>query len=136
MRELTFDRKSVWYRLATSYGPMWDLGEETNICAYLRAVLAGLLVTIAIVTAGSLLLLPFLFTGIWLVALMNGVRGEVPEIAWMGLGMYTVFGLWIGVMFYRDNVRERNHYVERPPGFMAEAYASFKDKTCVRVRFD
>lgn len=141
MKELNFKTGTWHYWLANFPERRIYASVGSDICAYTRAVLSGLLfVTLMTLTIGYLL---SLFAYMILYSIGNVIGwlffGYILESTSVGV-LSIVFGfvLFVFALAYymdkRDEIFERLEKSE--PGFIRTAYRSWKDKYCARVKFD
>lgn len=151
MKELNFSRDSWHFGIATMFMDSWkkEYYGVTDICSYTRMlVLKGII--LAIICMGAF----FLFYAVYnaLVCLAIGVwfwAGElywdfIPEIAKAGLTFIAMALVlcFIGLLAYLwyeneigEKLKDNMPDVKLAPDFLTEAYRHFKEKTCVKIRF-
>jgi hypothetical protein len=133
MEAIIISKKSLLWRLATSYGSLsaWEQ-EDTDLCTVTKAWMRGLLIILLMIIVSVLLLLPLMWISIaavyWMV---NGVVGPL-DYAYASAAIYALFVGVIGIIAYRDY--RMSHYRESKPTILSEAWKSIKEKTCVRIR--
>jgi hypothetical protein len=152
MKKLTYSKNSWHYRLASQvgYSPDWDYGDDGeraernlgDICSYWRHVVGGALI-IAIIfaiiymvaTLSVHLIMGIVFSllyGMWLGTVMAELGLFFTGV---GITLWVVFkGIPMAYNAYRD-YRYDHPKQKKPDGFIKEAYNSFKNKTCVQVKF-
>jgi hypothetical protein len=148
MRELTYSTKSWHYQLADNVGYRperdWDTGERNfgDLCSYWRHVVGGMLLIaflMVLFTGVAWVSVNFLFGlvfsaiyGVWLVntageiALFFLTVGAFLLLLFKGIPM-----MWMSFQRYRYN----HPRPKKEDGFVKEAYKSWKEKTCVKVKF-
>jgi len=137
MKTITWKKTSLFYRLATVYGPMWSHLPCGDLCFYTRAVAMGVLGVLSRIALFSFAVVITLGGLIPWVAfmLMHGLV-EIGPLATVNAILDGVFSI-LALMIYGGYLMNQHGLnVEiKPPSFVKEAYRSFKDKTCVRVEF-
>jgi hypothetical protein len=151
MKKLTYSKNSWHYRLARQigYSPDWGYDDEGNsnkdfgdICSYWRHVV------------GAVLVIAIIFAIIYVVAtlsvhLIMGIVFSLLYGMWLGtlVAEATLFFIGAGItllVIFEGIPRVYSSYKEyrydhpkqpKPDGFIKEAYRSFKNKTCVQVKF-
>lgn len=148
MKELVYNKSSWHYRLASMVGYRpdrdWDTGERDlgDICSYWRCVVGGATVIALVLFITTLamwmvvnLVFGIVFSiiyGMWLTTMI----GEIT-LFFLLVGLFTVF-VFKGIPALWDLYQEYRHNHPRPkkePGFISESYRSWKQKTCVKIKF-
>jgi len=140
-------RIDSWHgRLATFYGPLDDYRLEldgTDICTYVRAVLRGgfwasLLTIVACFVAACF----GDFCAWLLVGIMHTFVDINPLGGLFGATLFVVvcFALAIGAIIavgelWAYLIRRSKKAPKSPPGFVKQAYSSWKDKYCFWLEF-
>lgn len=153
MKELTFKRSGLAWKLATTLGPMKSYVEDTDICTYWRAVAMGSAFATFLAALAAVLL--------WSIGDFIGYVAAVIAMGYffeIGIGiigatllavlLLTALGIFIDMKFcaWKDLRRQKawearirmDEGLEEPPkdSFLREAYRSWKEKTCVKVKFE
>lgn len=156
MKEYTLKTNSLHYRLAKVYGSMRSYQVE-DLCTYVKHVIYGLLKIVFLVGFCSGLLI-VLGMGDFLgwVAAMIATQGfiEPEEHTRMALGSIIGLVFALGVLFVVvliTNIHQARKEARiqkgldglftqpaepKDPPFLLLAYRSFKEKTCVKIKFD
>lgn len=138
MKTLTVNRNSWHYKLAKLGGR--DVYYETDICSYTRRVMFGVVLAILATAAGigAIYLLVDIVLGlgfsIWYGVWLMNAPGEIA------LMVVAILSFSAGVIFSIEKVSQawrrhkRNQY-DREPGFVGQAYQSWKHKYCTKIEF-
>lgn len=131
MRELQYQKRGIIWRLASTYGPLHEFETETDICTYWRAVLKGSFLAMLLTALAMLVSAGVADFGAWLVAMVSAGAYIDPQVGAfvvsVVLGFVAVAGVVGGTFYLKQKTGVH------APRFMTEAYASWKDKTCVKV---
>lgn len=140
---ITLNRKSWHYWLA-SYGDIF-YEEPTSVCQYLRQVSIGLLRTLAVVALVAALVVILADTAIYWYQVIHAWQHHLKAPAEDDLALTATFIiLFLVALFsyafwrdYRDTKRRyrRNEKVVESNSFVAVAWRTIRDKTCIRVQF-
>lgn len=116
-----------------------------DFCAYIRNVVYGLLLTLAIafitVFLGSLMLAGIANIVLFVYHFIAGTHYAPGDFMSFGTGFLgIVVGLFVFVYLYSLLDKFRNARAEanadKPDSFLKAAYKSFKDKVCFKVNFN
>lgn len=145
MKQLNFKCDSWHYKLAkfVGYYIEYDSDEQSgDICGYTRAVLFGCM--LFLLGFGCMVVL---LMGV--VHLLMGLAFSLAYGAWImtTLGEITLFFSIVGLSLAISTIvmdklhkwinTPRNHHkASVPDGFIKSAYKSWKNKYCVRIKFD
>jgi hypothetical protein len=153
MKTLKFNKNSWHYFIATRLGPLSQWRDTTDFCAYVRAVLVGMIWALALVViAGALLYCGVCWT-IWIIDCIKAghlikLANGSPELLFSLVLMLVIIvaaalGAIYGVVQLQEYLRDKRRrkyqytnnedYVEPPPSFIKHAYLTFKEKTCFKV---
>ena len=146
MKAFTLSKKSWHWRLATVYGShdKWDT--ETDLCAYMRNVIRGVIVISLVIFAGGLCIgIPFGSLLGWMAFVATNGLIEMDAIAFAAVVMIVGIVILIGLFLLfntdageeiidkiKSTVRIKIHRPQKD-SFVVLAYRSFKEKTCVRL---
>lgn len=142
MLTLKFSTSSWHYKLATFGGYSDWSTRSRNICAYLRRIVAGIVKGI-LLGALSLAIVSLMLYGLYsFVVHFHGLR-HVNELAAIGIlldAIVLVIGS-LGIFFqlketYGWKFGSKVPAAPPKPSFIAEAYRSWADKTCVQLEFE
>lgn len=134
-----------WHvQLYSQYGTMRDsdmvrrelVGSGIDICSYARQVLWGLFVAAILVVGGGIVVAPIGDFTAWITAGM--IHGFVSPGEMAMILILVVIGLLLIATSIGAYIVINKHrtVTERPePGLIGTAYRSFKDKFCVRLKF-
>lgn len=130
MREVSINRNSLLYRLATVYGSYHHWNDETdNICDFTRALLKGSVVwfaTTIILALVAVFVLGYPLT--WLVyVLINGWLAP-DEMVIMPVVIILGLCLIVGIGYVSTKCGDR---IKSTVAY--DAYQSWKDKYCIKV---
>ena len=146
MKELVFDRTS-WHFWIANFGhkrvrpEKWDDNIQTDICTYTRAVFWGLinftLVALLFSTLGGLVLFSignligyFLFD----YGLYEITKAVMATIAIVAGAIGALVGFCAIVAAYKTSIGYvSDKMADAKPGFVKNAYRSWKDKYCVKI---
>ena len=145
-------RDSLHYRLAKTYGQMYDWpgrNSSYNSCQYIRYVIKGSIILLLILFLGGLFLgVPQGNLIAWAVAsvqyhmvLTVSEVGGIGVIEWCAATMIAMaIGIVFGFLMLRDKIREyrATHGTSLPdtgPSFISVAYDTFHKKYCIPVKF-
>lgn len=131
MRELEYKRQGIIWRLASTYGPLHEFETETDICTYWRAVLKGSFLVALLTLLAVTISAGVADFGAWLAAMVVCQLYIAPEIGAFVVSVlfgFAIIACTVGGAFY---LKQKTGV--HAPRFMTEAYASWKDKTCVKV---
>lgn len=127
MMNVTYDKKSWHYHLATEYsgfhGYDWHrkIGGSQNICDYFKHVLLGMANVIGIVIIIS--------------AILTVSLCYMPWVVWVLMNHY-VEPLWIFYMIWISEILIIFYIVkDKTPSFISNAFDSISNKICFRVNF-
>lgn len=150
MDTLNVSKKSWHYRLATTYGlesKFNIINDETDICSYSRSVIIGIIIVLVIIGVGTVCAYPISQALLWLgfcvaslefIDLLNIGLVAIGVLEIVGLLLYAiVYSLFTVIMKVMVKIAKkfpRKEKVETPPGFMVQAYRSFKGKYCIKVK--
>lgn len=139
MEETVFSKNSLWYRFATVYGWMTTAPWQTySICAFVRHVVWGMfLATTVAVVIGLFVGATIGDFGAWIVASI--VAGQLLQPDEGAIITITLAAVVCGLVawYWAATIREKFTTVPaKQPGFVSQAYTSWKEKTCFRVRFE
>lgn len=131
---LTFNKNS-WHLWVANFGTKREWG-TTDICSYTRSFLKGLFF-LTLTTIGVL----FVVFGTGNMLYEFFTADKLSEFAGIFATIYGIILLFIlggtCVWLYRDYfvpwMYEKFPKKETPPGFVKQAYTSFKEKTCWRI---
>lgn len=138
MKQLTLNKNSWHFLVATKMGGYNDRYDDSDICSYSRKIASGLLrlgfcgLLIAMI---GFIMFHTLF-GIWF-SIMFGTF-FFTSLGMVGVG-FIVLAVQIvvvsKVLGYLQNRSTSTEYRNRPDGFIKHAYKSWKEKFCVQVEF-
>lgn len=146
MKTLNFNKNSLHYKLATlggfdRYNCYYD--GSTDICSYLRRVMMGVFVSI-------ILLMTFVFASTLVVHTLFGLVFSFiydtdmfnvwGQVGLLTAGISSLFAfIWIvpgKIMdLYYSIKSNRPEKPAAPDNFVREAYSSYKEKYCVKIKF-
>lgn len=140
MKSLTFNKNSLHYKLARLGGvSQWD---DTDICAYTRNVLMGILWSVVIVglfTFASACLIDLLFGIVFSIIYQTMLFTPMAYATMMFIGVLSVKGFICFCQYqhgkWKMEKRNAPQTPKVPDGFLKAAYKSHKEKYCVRVDF-
>lgn len=134
-------KKDSWHhRLAATYGPMNTWTDSTNICSYAMSVFGGATwIVMLLAMRGLLIGIPVGdFIG-WILAMSKIGVWIVPEepawIIYVALGSISVLIL-VGILIYSVYAIKTKYFPAKEndePGFISQAYTSFKQKSCHKI---
>lgn len=150
MKTFTFDINSWHYKLASSFGYDPDF-KKNDICAYLRKVALGMIITPVIATCigiiGWLLLTMMvqMVLGPWFY-FMYGLPLEDDVItSWVIVAfsliivgtpiLYTVWRTKREIARQNASRSDTINHKKKPDSFLILAYRSYKDKFCAKLAF-
>lgn len=144
MKPYELNDKSLHWRLASVYGPVTDSEVyygRVDSCAYNRAVFWGFLVTVAIITAGTLFgygLMDWLFWA-YTYLFVGNVDASVAASVFVAIlsvcgGIGLLGAAIIGYEKYKEKKLAAEGYKRKEPGYLKVAYQSWKDKHCSIVK--
>lgn len=132
MKSFTLNTKSWHYWFATTMGDFSRYDITSDICTYTRSIFLGMLLTFLLsVLVFSAVILPVgnlvYCLLLWKLNLLaEGTLGLLGCVAFMAL-LFTLASLY------------RKHGApiieNKPNGFIKQAYASWKNKFCIKVEF-
>lgn len=138
MNNITLNKKSLHYRLATAYGGLWYGENGTDFCTYLRHVVKGFIFAVLAIVTGSLIAFPLLFFSVWLIAGLFVGAFAPPDAAVVLAAMYPIFVLIVFLGYAISKMREAIQSKmedKRAPGFWTLVYRKFHDKVCFGINF-
>lgn len=144
MENKVLSSTSIFFHLATAYGPMEACYPREDICSYVRAVIGGALMVLLLSLLGGLVTVITISQPLaWaLYNLLHDVYVPMENDGKLSLIMDLIIIVTTS-FFYAKHVYGRRiaryFHREQPvkgPTFLSEAYRSFKYKTCVPVRFE
>ena len=136
MKAFVLDSNSWHFKLANfNERRIWS-DEETDICEYSRAVMAGAL-TLIFLIIGAILL------AVWIGASLYNIYTFNAEDAKLEVWTFIFISITSGLLFSLGIVAIKVWLENRPvkdgpeeePGFIKLAYRKVKDKTCARIEF-
>ncbi len=138
MNSFKVDPKSWHYHFAVDYASIYhyDL-EQGNVdfCKYTRNVAGGLLLLLLGAVLVLVLSIPPVFLLTWVTACVTN-SSLLPLIGVEYLGMFEIVcGLFGFYMYKTQDARDkrkrlRSYKSSKEPGFISQAYHSFKNKYC------
>ena len=147
MTQITFNRNSWHYRLATKYSNFdGSYDYQRNICEYSKSVVMGLFIAILDVSWVSVLLAPIADLIAFLFAC--GISGIVVEpTLWAYIGFIETLltlSVFIGLtiektlymIFYKIYKPSKMKSKKDSTSFIKIWYQSFHEKTCVPIDFN
>lgn len=140
--------KSWHYHVVSSYARVsqWELESgKYDFCKYLRKVVSGLFLALLFGLLITVLLAPLTITFSWVAASLVTFTWVKPDINdmgfWFGVTEIVIICL-IGLLalgfFTNEYLKEKDITLFRkvsPPGFISQAYDSFKNKYCLKVEY-
>lgn len=148
MKEYTIKRSGILYWLATKPGGMTTWDAPCDLCSYVKRIILGLVVVLAATAAVGLaatstlvlVLWPIYTTAVWIWGMVHtGVWTTIPVAAEL-LGAYIGFAALVfgslGVMRVTNRIQDHASLEEAQPSVIRLWYKSFKEKTCVRIKFE
>ncbi len=138
--------KSWHYRLATTYGfeTQFDISNNNvDICSYSRSVVFGTISALLLTAAGVMIGAPVSQVLLWLgvcvvnnsfVDPLNARMIAVGMVEILGVSLYVVLSSLYKVIKKVSKKFPRKEKQETSPSFVVQAYHSFKDKYCVKVK--
>ncbi len=144
MKPYTFSTKSWMFRLANfGSGGMSRVPRDTDLCSLTRAMIAGSF-GVLIVSLALLLLTTMIGITLWNTydMIFHGAAVLAPTIIVYGVlasFVLLVAGVWskrkVGDYLYDRRLATRSNK-QHTPSIVSLWYSKFKDKTCVRIRFE
>ena len=143
MKSLTVSEKLWHYKLA-KFGGLSTWGGETDICAYTRHCVFGLLY-ICLCGIGTLiateLLVETLFSIIFSLIYSMDLFTEIGKAGIIIIVVSTVMGLILYLIgkFAKWSVDRKYRILDlpkKPDGFLKEAYNSYKHKYCLKINIE
>jgi hypothetical protein len=154
MKTETVNVNSWHYRLATTYGPQskYELKYgDANLCAYIRSVIVGLLITLLIIIGGVLgsfafALIPIIYVAASFIEL--GFHVPIDEYLVAIIVEFVILSA-IGIFWFFESKTHRKVFygiqkvtqatgvskvIPETPSFVKLAYRKFKEKTCYRLQ--
>ena len=147
MERKMFSSDSIFFRLATVYGPMSSVYPRADICSYIRAVIGGCIMAIVV---SLLISVTFIITLVdplaWAVYnLLNDVYVPLSFLGWVSFifdVILIIFGSLFALKHYYGRQIAKFFFKEEAvrgtykPNFIVEAYRSIHDNTCFPIQFD
>jgi hypothetical protein len=138
----TFNSEAWHFRLANFGSKRIWVDEQSNICEYTRAVLAGLFCMIfaSFVVALVAGLVAFTLANTFSWMFLGYQLSDLSLAVWCLVAMWVaIITLITAVSLYmdyrRDQRQKRRELPPTPPTFVGAAYDKFKNKTCFIVEF-
>jgi hypothetical protein len=141
MKSYTLKANS-WHLWLANWGHIRIRVEHgTDICSYIRAVIAGTfnMIGVSIIVGGLLGLIAFAEGSclLWIYQCITGGFGEPSGPAIVGTFMNCVFLVTFVIHNFKEwwENREVKPNTEVEPGFIGLARQKFKNKTCFKIDF-
>ena len=137
MKSLTFNRNSWHYKIAYHIAG-YRSWHGSDICTYTRYVMGALFVIFIGVALGLCVLYVLFQTLIGIVFSLMTWTWMFTELGFLGLIVLSVLSMIFSVIYIKKKIEDKNREVNRipkPDGFVKNAYKSWKEKYCVRIKF-
>ena len=140
MNSVSLRQKSWHYWLAT-VGGLREVDKCTDICTYTRKVIGGTLISFLILVVGLVLASSIVGTfAMWIYYHDFLVGTSLPIfIRIAAMVFYVIFSaitlLMLVAIFHglTENFKDWRARTQKQPGFVHQAYRSFKDKVCWKI---
>jgi len=136
-------KKNSWhYRLVTTYamGSHIELdNEDVNICEYIRNIFKGAFIALVVVflvgfpagCAAGCVASALIYFGVWIAIAYPGDPSIVTTIGILTMALTLIGFISAGLVWLRNYVPTNPG---RDPGFITEAYRSYKNKFCFYIK--
>lgn len=135
--------KNSWHHKLAKFGglSLW-CDDETDICEYTRRCILGTVYILLWLVGGICLSIPiidFIFAVVFSLYYMTDLFSETAIAG--GTILFVPFGTYCMIKYgdYRNTKNRQNrkiYYEPKPDGFIKTAYNSYKEKFCVRIKFN
>jgi hypothetical protein len=144
MKTRSFQKSSLLFRVANTYGNLKDWETHTDICRFSRAFLIGLLWIVLTIALCSVLSSAFVLFWVWVVVVLtNGIPlFEMPELPFMGFLMVVAFvmiALWVAFEEFhkwgKAKWPPKEDVGSKEPSLVSSMIESVKSKICFPIEF-